>query len=196
MAHGAPRVGDLFTVRGRRLVGRVISTSAVVGPTHGCILVYVYADARLSRDALLLPPLLTTRAPFSHGLFEPLRSEALSPGHVLPRHAFRDAAGHVLDEEGRPLPAEAKGGVGGKGEVDVEGEYRLLSVEAVEALLARTEAGYDAPAAGPPPASDVTAGVKELLARWVAAFGRAPTREEWLSLYDVAMDDDRSERPS
>lgn len=192
MTRGAPRVGDLFTVRGRRLVGRVISTGAVVGPTHGCILVYVYADARLSRDALLLPPLLTTRAPFSHGLFEPLRSEALSPGQVLVRHAFRDAAGHVLDEEGRPLQEEGEGA----GEGEAVGEYRLLSVEAVEALLARTPGGYDVPAAGPPPASDVTVGVKDLIARWVAAFGRPPTREEWLALYDVAMDEGGSERPS
>jgi hypothetical protein len=191
MPRDAPRVGDLFTVRGRRLVGRVISTGAVVGPTHGCILVYVYADARLSRDALLVPPLLTTRAPFSHGLFEPLRSEALSPGQVLARHAFRDAAGQLLDEEGRPLKGEGEGGV------EVVGEYRLLSVEAVEALLGRTAGGYEVPAAGPPPASDVTVGVKDLIARWVAAFGRPPTREEWLSLYEVAMEGgDGPERPS
>jgi hypothetical protein len=190
MSRGAPRVGDLFTVRGRRLVGRVISTSAVVGPTHGCILVYVYADARLSHDALLLPPLLTTRAPFSHGLFEPLHHEALLPGHVLLRHVFRDTSGHLLDEEGRPV----KGEVEGAGEV--VGEYRLLSVEAVEALLGGTTVGYEVPAAGPAPATDVTGGVKDLMARWVAAFGRPPTREEWLSLYDVAMNEDGSELPS
>jgi hypothetical protein len=189
MPRGAPRVGDLFTVRGRRLVGRVVSTSAVVGPTHGCILVYVYADARLSRDALLVPPLLTTRAPFSHGLFEPLRGEPLSPGQVLPHHAFRDAAGHVLDEEGRPV----KGEVGGEG----VGEYRLFEVDAVEALLARTPGGYDVPPAGPPPASDVTGAVRDVIARWVATFGRPPTREEWLSLYDVAMEPgDETRRPS
>src|SRR5580700_676429 len=103
MARSVPRTGDLFTVRGRRLVGRVASTGAVVGPTHGCLLVYVYADARLSREALLLPPMLTTRAPFSRGLFERLRSEPLLPGVLLERHAFRDARGALLDEEGRPV---------------------------------------------------------------------------------------------
>src|SRR5580704_15219226 len=105
MTRSAPRVGDLFTVRGRRLVGRVISTSAVVGPTHGCILVYVYADARLSRDALLVPPLLTTRAPWSHGLFELARNEPLLPGATLVQHTFRDARGDVFDEMGRPVAA-------------------------------------------------------------------------------------------
>jgi hypothetical protein len=187
MSRGAPRVGDLFGVRGRQLAGRVVSTHAVVGPTHGCILVYVYADARLSRDALLVPPLLTTRAPFSHGLFEPLRSETLLPGHVRAGHVFRDGAGHLLDEEGRPV----KGEVGAR-EV---GEYRLLSVEALESLLAGTPGAYDVPPAGPPPASDVAGGVRQLVARWVAAFGRPPTREEWASLYDVAMDADAGDEP-
>jgi hypothetical protein len=183
-------MGDLFTVRGRRLVGRVISTSAVVGPTHGCYLVYVYADSRLSRDALLLPPLLTTRAPFSHGLFEPLRSEPLAPGHALTQHVFRDEGGHLLDEEGRPLSLDPPAsGIG---------EYRLLSVESLETLLARAPGGYDAPPAAPPPASDVTAAVRDLLARWVTLFGRPPTREEWLSLYDVALSGrgGEDERPS
>ena len=186
----APHKGDLFTVRGRRLVGRVISTGAVVGPTHGCLLVYVYANARLSRDALLVPPLLTTRAPFSHGLFEPLRSEALAPGHARVRHAFRDAAGHLLDEEGRPVQPLQDG-------AEPVGEYRLLGVEALEALLAASPGGYDAPPAGPPPASDVAGAVRDVVARWVAAFGRPPTREEWLSLYDVAMESgDDEARPS
>ena len=38
-----PQVGDVFAVRGRKLLGRVVSTDAIVGPTHGCVLVYVYA---------------------------------------------------------------------------------------------------------------------------------------------------------
>ena len=179
MPRSAPRVGDLFTVRGRRLVGRVISTSAVVGPTHGCVLVYVYADARLSRDALLVPPMLTTRAPWSHGLFEPLRSEPMLLGGALDHHAFRNAKGQLLDEQGRPSRATL-----GAGPV---GEYRLLEVEAIEATLARAPGEYDVPPPGPTPAGDVAAAVKDIMARWVAAFGRPPTRDEWTSLYDVAI---------
>jgi len=180
MTRRAPRVGDLFTVRGRRLAGRVVSTTAVVGPTHGCVLVYVYADARLSRDALLVPPMLTTRAPWSRGLFVPLRSEALLPGAALAAHAFRDAKGELLDEQGRPSKA-APGPVG---------EYHLFEVEAIEAALAAAPAEYDVPPAGPTPTGDAAAAVKEIMARWVTTFGRPPTRDEWLSLYDVAMGDD------
>jgi len=188
MTRQAPRVGDLFTVRGRRLAGRVVSTSAVVGPTHGCILVYVYADARLSRDALLVPPMLTTRAPWSHGLFEPLRSEPLLPGQALERHAFRDARGDLFDEQGRPVAAP-------RGPV---GEYRLFEVDAIEAALARVPAQYDVPPPGPQPAGDVGEAVRDIVSRWVAAFGRPPTRDEWLSLYEVAMgpDDDGSKLES
>src|ERR1700722_10650726 len=177
-----PRAGDLFTVRGRRLVGRVVSIGAVVGPTHGCLLVYVYADARLSRDALLLPPLLTTRAPFSRGLFERLRSETLMPGRVLERHAFRDARGALLDEEGRPVEGALEASV-------PVGEYRLQEVEAIEAALASTTAAYDPPPPEAPSADDVGPAVREIVARWVKSFGRPPTREEWQSLYDVAVDE-------
>lgn len=182
MTRRPPRVGDVFTVRGRRLAGRVISTTAVVGPTHGCVLVYLYADARLSRDALLVPPMLTTRAPWSRGLFVPLRSEPLLPGAALEHHGFRDARGELLDEQGRPS----------KGATGPVGDYRLWEVEAIESALARAPAEYDVPPPGPAPAGDVGAAVKEIVARWVTAFGRPPTREEWQSLYDVAVtpDDD------
>lgn len=102
----APQIGDVFSIRGTSLLGRVVSTSAIVGPTHGCLLVYVYADPkRFSRDRLLLPPLLTTRAPFSHGLFAYVKSLPLLPGDYFEPHAFRDAKGALYDEEGRPIDA-------------------------------------------------------------------------------------------
>ena len=136
MTRHEPRVGDLFTVRGRRLVGRVVSTEAIVGPTHGCVLVHLYADGRLSPDALLVPPLLTTRAPWSHGLFEHLRSE---PWRTHPgRHCFQDASGRFVDELGRPLAAPFA----------PVGEYRLHGVDAIEELLAQAPGGYDAPPPG------------------------------------------------
>ncbi len=123
----APQIGDLFLVRGTALRGRVVSTSAIVGPTHGCLLVYLYADAsHPSRDRLLLPPLLTTRAPFSHGLFTYEKSMPLLPGDYFERHAFRDDKGRLYDEEGRPLDAA---------EAPV-GTWALQPVEAVEQAIA------------------------------------------------------------
>lgn len=183
---GGPRVGDLFTVRGRRLVGRVVSTSAVVGPTHGCLVAYVYADATLSRDALLVPPLLTTRAPWSHGLFVALRHEPIRPGGVLEHHVFRDARGALFDEEGRPTTV-------GSGPV---GEYRLLPVEALESALAATTASYDVPEPSRAAEADLGGAVRDLMTRWSAAVGRRPTRDEWLSLYDAALDASDEDEPS
>lgn len=126
-----PRVGDVFEVRGRgsKRLGRVVSTEAIVGPTHGCILVYVYAGPELSRDALLVAPMLTTRAPWSHGLFETVRSEPLLPGSFFERHCFRAGERHV-DEEGRPVK-DATGPIG---------EYKLLDVDAIERVLASATA--------------------------------------------------------
>ena len=110
MTRHEPRIGDFFEVHrppagsgGSPLLGRVVSTSAVAGPTHGCILVYVYRKAsRPSRDDLLLPPLLTTRAPWLRGYFVHARSEPLLQGDFFERHAFRDPRGRFVDEDGRP----------------------------------------------------------------------------------------------
>jgi len=123
-----PQIGDVLSV-GAYALGRVVSTSAVVGPTHGCMLVYVYRDReRPSRDDLLVPPLLTTRAPWSRGLFAFVRSQPLLPKQYFERHCFRDAQGRLVDEEGRPMDAPPPG-------VPI-GDYALQSVDAVEAALA------------------------------------------------------------
>jgi hypothetical protein len=126
-----PQVGDVFAIRGRNNLGRVVSAGAVVGPTHGCLLVYVYRDSTLSRDALLVPPMLTTRAPFFRGLFEPRHGRPLLPGETFETHGFRDAAGRLLDELGRPLAAASPGAP--------VGTYRLLDAGGVMDLLARTD---------------------------------------------------------
>jgi hypothetical protein len=108
------QVGDVFSVRrtdgaplrAEELLGRVVSTSAIVGPTHGCHLVYVYRPgSKLARNELLLAPLMTTRAPWSRGYFEYLRSEPLLPGSFFERHCFADAQGRLYDEESRPVDA-------------------------------------------------------------------------------------------
>jgi hypothetical protein len=125
------QIGDLFAVRASRaggLLGRVVSTSAIVGPTHGCNLVYIYqAGAGFSRDKLLVPPMMTTRAPWSRGYFDFVRSEPLLPGDFFERHCFRDAHGHLYDEESRPLDAA----------IEPVGQWRLYEqVEAIEETIA------------------------------------------------------------
>jgi hypothetical protein len=100
-------VGDVFAVRtplADELLGRVVSTSAIVGPTHGCKLVYLYRpNSKFLRSDLLVPPLLTSRSPWSRGYFAFVRSEPLLPGDFFERHCFRDERGALYDEESRPL---------------------------------------------------------------------------------------------
>ncbi len=138
------QIGDVFAVVRSRLVpppsiplpsgdatlfGRVVSTEAIVGPRHGCNLVYVYRPgADLSRDQLLLRPILTTHAPWARRYFEYVRSEPLLPGDFFECHSFRDARGQLYDEESRPLD-EARGPVG---------EWCLYDrVEAIDEAIAR-----------------------------------------------------------
>ena len=127
----APQIGDVFAVFGsasaQGLLGRVVSTTAIVGPTHGCNLVYLYRPGSgLSRDELLVPPMMTTRAPWSRRLFDFVRSEPLLPGDFFERHCFRDDEGRLFDEDSRPMEAP----------IDPVGPWRLCEVEAIEAAIA------------------------------------------------------------
>jgi hypothetical protein len=176
MARREPQVGDVFAVRGRSLLGRVVSTGAVVGPTHGCALVYLYRDATLSRDALLVPPLLTTRAPWYRGLFEHREHWPLMPRDYFVQHAFRDARGQLFDEEERPLDRAPPG-------VPV-GEHRLLDVQAVAGAIEAVPGGYDPPPIREPSLEAMRAAARALVQRWTADRGRPPTPAEWAALYE------------
>ncbi len=143
----APLVGDVFAFRAADQAyrfGRVISTTAVAGPTHGCVLVYLYGAKsrdktrvpKLERDALLLPPMMTTRAPWTHGYFEHVKTATVRTRDVLPQHAFRDARGTLVDDEGRPLEAASA----------PVGELRLWDVEAIDAAIAGAIARGQRPA--------------------------------------------------
>jgi len=175
-ARREPQVGDVFAVRGRQLLGRVVSMDAAVGPTHGCVLVYVYRDATLSRDALLVPPMLTTRAPWYRGLFEHRGSRPLMPKDYFEQHVFRDVKGQLFDEEERPLDAAPAG-------VPV-GEHRLLDVEDVTDAIEAVPGGYEAPVLREPSLAGVREAARELVQRWTGEMGRPPTRAEWASLYE------------
>jgi hypothetical protein len=179
-ARREPRIGDVFAVRGRQLLGRVVATDAVVGPTHGCLLVYVYRDATLSRDALLVPPMLVTRAPFYRGLFEHRGSRPLMPRDYFEHHAFRDANGSLFDEEERPLDAAPPG-------VPV-GEHRLLDVDAVSDAITAVPGGYDFPSLKEASLDSIREAARALVTRWTTEMGRPPTPAEWSSLYDDDSD--------
>jgi hypothetical protein len=131
MAHHEPQIGDIFEVSRKgpeRLLGRVVSTGAVAGPTHGCILVYVCRGVtRPTRNDLLLPPLLTTRGPWARGYFVHRGSEPLLPGDYFERHCFRDAHGHFVDEEGRPLSAP----------FEPVGESKIAEMSSIEEAIVR-----------------------------------------------------------
>jgi hypothetical protein len=133
----APLVGDVFAFRAADHAfrfGRVISTGAVVGPTHGCVLVYLYAARsrdktrvpKLEREGLLLAPMMTTRAPWSHGYFEHIKMSTVRTRDVLAQHAFRDARGLFVDDEGRPLDQASP----------PVGELRLWDVDGIDAAIA------------------------------------------------------------
>jgi len=66
--------------------GRVVRTDAKLLPIRDCILIYIYSVGAssklpvplLSKDALLVPPILTSRAPWLMGYFETLENEPLA----------------------------------------------------------------------------------------------------------------------
>jgi hypothetical protein len=127
-----PQMGDIFVVERagpHRVVGRVVSTSAIVGPTHGCMLVYLCRDdaPRPQREHLLVAPILTLRSPWARGYFVHRGSAPLLPGEYFERHTFRDPQGRLVDEEGRPVAAAQPG--------EPIGEGRLYDVDAIEAAL-------------------------------------------------------------
>jgi hypothetical protein len=99
--------GDVFVYRlhGRDYgYGRVIRTDCRFFG-GGTVLIYIYAAFSprkehipvLSRDKLLIPPVLINRLPWSRGYLETIECRPLGPDDVLPVHCFWSPA-HV-DEQ-------------------------------------------------------------------------------------------------
>lgn len=128
-----PAPGDLFAMklgRGPFLFGRVIRTDADAGgfPNANLIYIYRFQSAKkavhedLSRDHLLLPPVMTNNLPWSRGYFEHLGNRPLEAQDRLPRHCFRDDRGWYFDETGKRLP----------GPLDPVGEWGLHSYRTID----------------------------------------------------------------
>jgi hypothetical protein len=117
-----PQPGDLFTLQVpdvSYLFGRVISVEALAGwSMPGSILIYIYsfrsAEAvlpgvsELTRDKLLISPVMTNTLPWSKGYFQTLENRPLTASDLLGKHCFRSSAGRYYDEYCCELPARAE----------------------------------------------------------------------------------------
>ena len=108
-----PRPGDLFALcpaDDLYLFGRVINTEAWAGPPMPhAILIYIYEiqgnqsvprdRGELTRDRLLVPPIMTNRLPWSRGYFQTIANSPLLPGDAFERHCFRDSLRGICFDE-------------------------------------------------------------------------------------------------
>lgn len=103
--------GDSFgiAVDSKWLCGRVVSVDAIALEFHKLIMVYVFKRFYEKIEVvniktpnnLLVPPLLTTRSPWSRGLFQAGASAAIKEGDVLSRHCFyHDMYDEYYNEDG------------------------------------------------------------------------------------------------
>ena len=118
----APEAGDVFAMQlpdRQFLFGRVISVDANPLGVGGALLIYVYSARspdktripELSRDQLLIPPMMTNKQPWTRGYFELVEHRPLTSKDRLPQHSFKDSRGRYFDEAGNRLlgPVEPVG---------------------------------------------------------------------------------------
>lgn len=132
----APEVGDIFVMQPpdeQFLYGRVISTSAMIGPIEDCILIYLYrarstekkAIPQLLRGQLLVPPMMTNKLPWTKGYFEYIENRPLTPLDLLPQHCFARSwtnPPQYFDELGNRMA----------GPIEPVGEYGLQSYRTID----------------------------------------------------------------
>lgn len=142
------RAGDIFVMKMPQagyIHGRVISTDANVFGDGGDILIYIYAPVSpdelpiptLSREDLLVPPLIANRRPWTMGYFKFLEHRELTEEDVLAQHCFATFEGHYYDERGNRLPERT----------EPCGSYGLWSFKGVDCEVSKalgiTPAPYD-----------------------------------------------------
>lgn len=109
-----PRVGDIFVLK---IVGfpfhfgRVIRTDAKAGDFDNMNLIYIYNAGSsnftllpsLSKNDLLIPPLMTNDRPWTMGYFQTINHQELTTRDVLKLHVFRDSRGWFFDDKNNRL---------------------------------------------------------------------------------------------
>jgi hypothetical protein len=129
-----PRPGDIFVLQieeGHFRFGRVIRVDARIGPLENCVLVYIFRASsqdkhqipELSKDDLLVPPVMTNCLPWSKGYFEVVEHRPLHEQDILPIHCFLDCMfRHYYDDDGKRLPYRSEPcgvhGLAGYGAID------------------------------------------------------------------------------
>ena len=113
-----PDAGDIFAIRIQThpyLFGRVAAIGVL--PPFSAILIYVYRSTSasnlqvptLSKDDLLIPPVMTNQRLWSEGFFQTVAHLVCGPDDLLEQHCFRDGLrNRYVDEFGRPLPARVE----------------------------------------------------------------------------------------
>lgn len=100
------------------------------------VLIYLYSKGSpdsnkipvLRRDALLVPPLLTNRLPWSRGYFLTLKNVPLTRWDVLPCHVFeRSVPPYYVDEDGNPVSEWA----------EPVGRYAIQSFRTIDDMVSR-----------------------------------------------------------
>jgi hypothetical protein len=156
-----PQRGDVFVLQlpdNDYLFGRVISTTASIGPMKNVILIYIFRTHSkkpelpnrevLSPNNLLLSPIMTNLLPWSKGYFMTVDHLVFMKGETLARHCFlwewkdKTHFKRYFDESNNELP-------GPTGPVGIHGlhSYRTIDDEISKSLdLPLAQDGFASPA--------------------------------------------------
>lgn len=136
-----PEIGDIFVMalsKGGYLYGRVVGNDANPLGVGGGFLIYIYrarsmekfAVPALSREQLLVPPIMTNELPWRKGFFEFVENRPLDPADRLGSHSFERAwtdPKQYFDEHGNRLT----------GPVTPVGQWGLHSYQTIDQEIAK-----------------------------------------------------------
>ena len=133
------KAGDVFVFKMPAtpfFFGRVIRTDALIGPIRDNTLIYLYRASspdktkvpELSKNELLVPPIMTNRQAWLKGYFENVANRPLKPEELLESHCFFDDIwGRFYDDQNNELP----------GRIEPCGEYGLHSYRTIDDAVSK-----------------------------------------------------------